>query len=165
MQLEPLFGWVAPAVLPPVFLQNHLSSIYAYTVDSSGGIPMPKYAFLSIFALTGVMMAADHPALGGAWVLDSAHSDMDATKIKSETLSINQQDEAVQLNETVTASNGKETTSAIACNTAGQTCKIKDHGEAEVAFWYNGDALVKSRSGITATRWSCPRCAMATIGL
>jgi hypothetical protein len=105
---------------------------------------MPKYALLSIFALTGVMMAANHPALGGAWVLDSAHSDTDATKIKSETLSINQQDEAVQLNQTVTAPNGKETTSVISCNTAGQTCKIKDHGEAEVSFWYNGNALVMS---------------------
>jgi hypothetical protein len=105
---------------------------------------MSKYAFLSVFVLTGVMMAADHPALGGAWVLDSAHSEMDATKIKSETLSINQQDETIQLNETVTAANGKETTSAISCNTAGQTCKIKDHGQAEVSFWYNRDALVMS---------------------
>jgi hypothetical protein len=27
---------------------------------------------------------------------------------------------------------------------AGQSCKIKDHGEAEVSFWYNRDVLVMS---------------------
>jgi hypothetical protein len=46
--------------------------------------------------------------------------------------------------ETVTAANGKETTSEIACNTGGEPCKIKDHGQAEVAFWYNSGMLVMS---------------------
>lgn len=104
---------------------------------------MRRYFLLFILALAAAV-AADHPALGGMWVLDPSHSDMDATKIKSETLSIDQQAEAVHISETVTAPNGKESTSDISCNTAGETCKIKDHGHADVSFWYNGAMLVMS---------------------
>lgn len=104
---------------------------------------MRQSILLSVFALAAAV-AADHPALGGTWVLDTSHSDTAASKIKSETLSITQQPEAVQLAETVVAANGKQTTSEISCNTAGETCKIKDHGEAEVSFWYNGGTLVMS---------------------
>lgn len=103
---------------------------------------MRNYIFLSIFALTAI--AADHPSLGGTWTLDPSHSDTAESKIKSETLSISQQPEAIQLTETITAANGKVITSEIACNTAGETCKIKDHGQAEVSFWYNGGMLVMS---------------------
>jgi len=106
---------------------------------------MRKYISLSILALTA-SVAADHPALGGMWVLDPSHSDTGKSKIKAETLSINQQPESVQLLETVTAANGKETTSEIACNTGGETCKIKDHGQAEVSFWYNSGMLVMSET-------------------
>jgi hypothetical protein len=104
---------------------------------------MRNYVFLSIFALTAAV-AADHPALGGTWVLDASHSDTDASKIKAETLSINQQPESVQLAETITGVNGKETSSEISCNTGGETCKIKDRGQAEVWFWYNNGVLVMS---------------------
>ena len=104
---------------------------------------MRKYFLLFILALSAAV-AADHPALGGMWVFDPSHSDTGASKIKSETLSINQEPEAVHISETVTAANGKETTSEISCNTAGETCKIKDHGQAEVSFWYNGGMLVMS---------------------
>ncbi len=103
---------------------------------------MRNCLFLSIFALTAV--AADHPPLGGIWVLNPSHSEASDAKIKSETLSINQQPDAIQLTETVVAPNGKETTSEISCNTAGETCKVKDHGQAEVSFWYNGGMLVMS---------------------
>jgi hypothetical protein len=104
---------------------------------------MRKFVFFPFgVALTAV--AADHPAIGGTWVLDSSHSDIGVSKIKSETLSISQQPETVHLSEIVVAANGKETTSDISCNTAGETCKIKDHGEAQVSFWYNGNVLVMS---------------------
>jgi hypothetical protein len=104
---------------------------------------LPKYIFLSIFALTAAV-ASDHPALGGTWVLDPSHSDTDISKIRAEKLSISQQAEAVQLAQTITGANGKEIVSQISCNTAGETCKIKDHGEAEVSFYYNGGMLVMS---------------------
>jgi hypothetical protein len=106
---------------------------------------MRKYISLSILALTA-SVAADHPALGGNWVLDPSHSDTGVSKIKGETLLINQQPEAVQLSETITAANGKETTSEISCSTTGETCKIKDHGQAEISFWYNGGMLVMSET-------------------
>jgi hypothetical protein len=106
---------------------------------------MRKFVFLSIFALTAGM-AADHPVLGGTWVLDASHSDTAISKIKAETLSITQQPESVQLAATVTTDNGKATTSQIACNTAGETCKVKDHGEAQVSFWYNAGMLVMSEA-------------------
>lgn len=104
---------------------------------------MRIYVFLSLFALTAAM-AMNHPAIGGTWVFEPSQSNAGGSKIKSETLSINQQPETVALSETVTADNGKETKSEISCNTAGETCKIKDHGEAEVSFWYNGAMLVMS---------------------
>jgi hypothetical protein len=103
---------------------------------------MRKLALLSIMTLTAAV-GADHPALGGTWVLDPARSDTGG-KIKSEMLSIDQQAEAVHLSQTITDANGKETKSEIACNTAGETCKIKDHGAAEVSFWYNSGMLVMS---------------------
>jgi hypothetical protein len=89
-------------------------------------------------------VAADHPALSGTWVFDPAHSVISESKIKSETLAIDQQPESVKLSESVTETNGKATTSEISCNTAGQSCKVKAHGEAEVSFWYNGGMLVMS---------------------
>lgn len=104
---------------------------------------MRKYLLLFILT-TAAAMAADHPALAGTWVLDASHSDIGVSKIKAETLSVNQQPEAVHMTETVTAANGKETTSDISCNTAGKTCTIKDHGQANVSFWYNGSMLVMS---------------------
>ena len=107
---------------------------------------MPKFLVVSVFALCAAAVAADHPVLGGTWVLDPSHCAADLTKIKAETLSIDQQPESVKLAATVTAANGKATTSEIACNTAGESCKVKDHGAAEVSFWYNAGMLVMSES-------------------
>jgi hypothetical protein len=104
---------------------------------------MRKFLFLTVCALTAGM-ASDHPVLDGTWVLDASHSDTAGSRIKSETLSISQQPETVQLAATITADNGKETKSQISCNTGGETCKVKDHGAAEVSFWYNGGMLVMS---------------------
>jgi hypothetical protein len=50
---------------------------------------MPKFIVLSVVALCAAV-AADHPALGGTWVLDPAHSDTSKSKITSETLAIDQ---------------------------------------------------------------------------
>jgi acetyl esterase/lipase len=107
---------------------------------------LPKSAFLAVLALAAayVATATDRPALGGTWVLDPSQSDTGAAKIKAETISISQQPEEVQLAQTVTTANGKEMVSRISCNTAGEACKVQDHGAAEVSFWYNGGMLVMS---------------------
>ncbi|HWC98200.1 MAG TPA: hypothetical protein VG456_15675 [Candidatus Sulfopaludibacter sp.] len=101
---------------------------------------MRKFAFLSaIVVLTA--LAADRPDLSGKWVLDAAHSD--ASRVKTETLSIDQKTDAVQISEDTTESNGKEVKVDIACNTDGQGCKVKENGLAtQVSFWYNGPILV-----------------------
>jgi hypothetical protein len=104
---------------------------------------MQKYIALTVLAL-GAAAAADHPALGGTWVLDPAHSVTHESKIASETLAIDQQPESVKLSETVTEANGKAITSEISCNTGGASCKVKYHGAAEVSFWYNRGMLVMS---------------------
>ena len=104
---------------------------------------MRKTVCLFVFALL-CAAAADHPDLGGTWVLDASHSDTHDPKLKAETLNIDQQPENIKLSESITLDGGKETTSLIACNTAGQSCKIKDHGAADVSFWYNGAMLVMS---------------------
>jgi hypothetical protein len=66
---------------------------------------MQKFLAFSVFAL-GAAVAADHPALGGTWVLDPAQSVTGGSKIKSETLAIDQQPESVKISETVTGTNG-----------------------------------------------------------
>jgi hypothetical protein len=104
---------------------------------------MLKFIALSVFALSAAV-AQDHPSLAGTWVLDPAHSVVNESKIKSQTLTIDQQAESVKLSETTTESGAKPNQSEISCNTAGQSCKIKDHGAAEVSFWYNGPMLVMS---------------------
>lgn len=104
---------------------------------------MRKLFLFSLCTLTAGI-AADHPVIGGTWVLDASHSNAVVSKIKAETLSISQQPENVQLESTITGANGKETTSDISCNTAGETCKVKDHGEAQISFWYNAGMLVMS---------------------
>jgi hypothetical protein len=48
------------------------------------------------------------------------------------------------ISETITETNGKAATSEIPCNTAGASCKVKDHGAAEVSFWSNGGMLAMS---------------------
>ena len=85
--------------------------------------------------------AADRPDLTGKWVLDSAHSE--TNKFKSETISINQKTDTVQISDNATEPSGKELKFDISCNTEGQDCSTKDNGQsAKVSFWYNGSTLV-----------------------
>jgi hypothetical protein len=83
---------------------------------------MPKSIVLSVVALCAAV-AADHPALGGTWVLDPAHSDTSKSKITSETLAIDQAGVG-EASETVTEANGEATTSEISCNTAGAPTEV-----------------------------------------
>jgi hypothetical protein len=85
--------------------------------------------------------AADRPDINGKWVLDAAHSE--SGKLKSETLSINQKDDAVQISDEMTESSGKAVKFDVSCNTEGQECKVDESGQpAKVSFWYNGPMLV-----------------------
>jgi hypothetical protein len=85
--------------------------------------------------------AADRPDVNGKWVLDATHSE--SGKVKSETLSINQKDDAVQISDEMTETNGKAVKVDVSCNTEGQECKVKENGQStQVSFWYNGPVLV-----------------------
>jgi len=85
--------------------------------------------------------AADRPDINGTWVLDLSHSP--GVKLKTETLSINQKPDAVEISDAATESNGKEMKFEVSCNTEGQGCKVKENGQAtQVSFWYNGPVLV-----------------------
>jgi hypothetical protein len=99
---------------------------------------MQKFLVFSVFALAAAV-AADHPALGGTLVLDPAHSLTGGSKIESETLAIDQQPESVKISATVTRTNGKTTLSEISCNTAGESCKVKDHGVVKRRMKPSGD--------------------------
>ena len=91
-------------------------------------------------ALLFAAWAADRPDINGKWVLDAAHSE--SGKLKSETLSINQKDDAVQISDEMTESSGKAVKVDISCNTEGQECKVNESGQpAKVSFWYNGPML------------------------
>jgi len=75
-------------------------------------------------AAVSLAIAGNHAELNGIWKASEG----------SETISIHQKEDAVQIAETA----GKES-NAIECNTTGQACKIKG---GEVTLWYNGDTLV-----------------------
>ncbi len=100
------------------------------------------------FVCIGVLLvssawAADRASLNGTWVLDLSHSPEISGKVKSETLSINQKPDAVQVSEATTENSGKEVKIDIACNTEAQGCKVKENGQAtQVSFWYNGPTLI-----------------------
>jgi len=92
-------------------------------------------------ALFFAAWAADRPDVNGKWVLDATHGE--SGKVKSETLAINQKDDAVQISDDMTDTSGKELKVDVSCNTEGQECKVKQGGEpAKVSFWYNGPVLV-----------------------
>ena len=85
----------------------------------------------------GAAAAADRPDLNGVWQLsNSAGAE---SKFKSETLTIHQGDDTVQITEDRTARNGKEMKDDIQCNTSGQECKLKTE---RVSLYYNGQRLV-----------------------
>ncbi len=87
----------------------------------------------------GFATGADRTALSGNWQLDAAHSHFGHDKLKSETLSINQKDDSIQMTENLTDPDGKATKLAIDCNTMGKECKTNDE---QVTMYYNGDRLI-----------------------
>jgi hypothetical protein len=88
-------------------------------------------------------MAADRPALSGTWQLDLAHSQLADAKLKAATWSIAQNDDSVQISETVTDAAGKQKKIEIQCGTEGQQCNIKENGQpTQVSMYYNGSHLV-----------------------
>jgi hypothetical protein len=89
----------------------------------------PLFFLISLAAMTA--FAADRPDLSGTWQLSSAHE----SKLKFDTISIQQTDDGVKISE----SGGKEKPVEFVCNVDGKECKLK---EGNVSFWYNGPALV-----------------------
>ena len=57
---------------------------------------MSKLLLLASLAVGGVW-AQDRPALNGVWQLDAAHSAFSELKLKSQTLSIIQEDESIKI--------------------------------------------------------------------
>jgi hypothetical protein len=75
--------------------------------------------------------------------LDAAHSAFSELKLKSQTLSIKQEDESIKIEETATEENGKERKSEYECNTNGKECSLKVNGQAmKISAYYNADVLV-----------------------
>jgi hypothetical protein len=103
---------------------------------------MRKLLLLTSLAIGG-LWAQDRPALNGAWQLDVAHSTFSEIKLKSQTLTIKQDDEAIKIGETATEENGKERKLEYECNTNGKECNVKVNGQAlKVSAYYNADVLV-----------------------
>jgi hypothetical protein len=101
---------------------------------------MRKCAFFAM--LLTAAWAADRPDLSGKWVLDITQSP-GAARLKSETLSIDQKPDSVQISQDATETNGKVMKVDFSCNTEGQQCKIKENGQpAQLSMWYNGPVLV-----------------------
>ena len=103
---------------------------------------MRKFLWISALA-AAAGWAADRPSLTGSWLLDPAHTEVNGDKPKSLSLSIRQDEDAIQISEAATDASGREKKSDIQCNTLGKLCKVKDAGElAEITMYYNGDRLV-----------------------
>jgi hypothetical protein len=88
--------------------------------------------------LAGSASAVDHPNLSGTWALDPAHSQIHESKLKSETLQIQQKDDEIQMADDESAG-GKDHKLEFKCLADGSTCKVKDES---VMVYYNGPALV-----------------------
>ena len=85
--------------------------------------------------------AADWTNLTGTYALDLSHSP--AAKLKAESLTIHQTEDAIEWIDAFTDANGKEWKSVFHCNIDGNQCKVKDQGQnAVVTFWYNGLELM-----------------------
>lgn len=102
---------------------------------------MSKYLWLTAllagaWALPG--HAATHPNLSGTWALDAAHSQIHDSKLKSETLAIQQQEDAVQLAEDANEG-GKDRKLKFQCLADGSSCKAND---GSVMVYYNGPELI-----------------------
>ena len=62
---------------------------------------------LSTLLLTGAW-AQDRPELNGVWQLDPAHCAFSEIRLKSQTVSIKQEDESIKVEDTATEESGKE---------------------------------------------------------
>jgi hypothetical protein len=103
---------------------------------------MRKLLLLAPLVLGGIW-AQDRPALNGIWQLDAAHSAFSELKLKSQTLSIKQEDESIKIEDTATEENGKERKAEYECNTNGKECSVKVNGQSvKVSAYYNADVLV-----------------------
>jgi hypothetical protein len=98
---------------------------------------MCKYLCLSALLIMPAV-AADHPNLSGTWQLDAAHSQIHESKVKTETLEIQQKEDAVQIADDANIA-GKDHKSEYQCLADGSMCKAKD---LSVMVYYNGPALV-----------------------
>jgi hypothetical protein len=98
---------------------------------------MWKYLCLS-FLLVRPSAAADRPNLSGTWLLDAAHSQIRDSKLKTETLEIQQKDDAVEIADDANAG-GKDRKSDYRCPTDGSMCRAKD---LSVMLYYDGPALI-----------------------
>ena len=103
---------------------------------------MRKLLLLWVLVVSGAW-SQDRPALNGVWRLDPAHSAFSENRLKSQTLSIRQEDESIKFEETATEENGKDRKADYECNTNGKECALKVNGQAvKVSAYYNGDVLV-----------------------
>jgi hypothetical protein len=102
---------------------------------------MKKLLWLCLLVTSGVW-AQDRPALTGVWRLDPARTTSQIA-LKSQTLTIRQEDESIKIEETATEENGKERKVEFECNTNGKDCAVKLNGQAaKVSAYYNGDVLM-----------------------
>jgi hypothetical protein len=103
---------------------------------------MRKLPLLWLFAISAVW-AQDRPALTGAWRLDPARSAFAEARLKSQLLTIRQEDESIKVEEAATEENGKDRKTEYECNTNGKECAVKLNGQAvKISAYYNGDVLV-----------------------
>jgi hypothetical protein len=101
---------------------------------------MSKYLWLTAL-LAGAWApgrAATHPNLSGTWALDTSHSEIHDSKLKSETLAIQQQEDAVKMAED-TNEGGKAKKLQFQCLADGSSCKAND---GSVMVYYNGPELI-----------------------
>lgn len=88
-------------------------------------------------------LAQDRPELNGVWRLDPAHSAFAEIRLKSETLTIKQEDESIKVEDTATEESGRERKFEFECNTNGRECGVKLNGQAaKLSAYYHGAVLV-----------------------
>ena len=98
---------------------------------------MWKYVCVAVLAI-GPAAAADHPNLSGTWSLDAVHSQIHDSKLKTETLEIQQKEDQVEIADEANPG-GKDHKSSYQCLADGSMCKAKD---VSVMVYYNGPVLV-----------------------
>jgi hypothetical protein len=103
---------------------------------------MRKLILVGLLALSS-LWSQDRPELNGVWRLDTAHSTFSETRLKSQTLTIKQEDESIKIDDTATEESGKDRKLEYECNTNGKECSLKVNGQPlKVSAYYNGAVLV-----------------------